>query len=145
MTILIIFIALSYLLLFQINNFAKKTIEIENESEFQRTAVFIVDSMIKNSNEKNPSLGSAFLNKNLKRTENNIIDFELLKNANSTEQSTQAQITKIQLKYKNKENEIIFDSNNLLFDRCLEVQRFILIKKLFQEKALLVVTICNEK
>lgn len=139
---LTIMLLIGLIAVFAINNFSHKTIENETNTEFERKAIFLADSMVKNHNEENPILGSAIFDSSLQRVKANTIDLDRLKTA-TLDQSFIAQIAvkKITAKGENKV-ETIFETPKENFSKCLNVQRAITNLK-NDSIELLEVTVCE--
>lgn len=139
-TLLILLVVLS-----QTNYFVKKNLETEKQLEFERKAIFLADSLVKNFDKENPILGIAFQNHELKRTENNVIDKELFEKSQWTQKNFSGiKIIKIELKTKNNENIVVFEENTENEKRCIVLERFVLVNSFEDFKALVAVTVCEE-
>ncbi|MBU1120440.1 MAG: hypothetical protein ABIE23_00865 [archaeon] len=51
--------------------------------QLRKNGMMLIDSLVKNSDEENPLIGSCYFNPELKRVEENVLDYGLLKKINS--------------------------------------------------------------
>ncbi|GEM_PF-3292035 len=123
----------------------KKNSETQATLEFERKAIFLVDSMIKNHDEKNPVLGAAFFDAELKRTQSNVIEAKRLANPDPKNLFVGGiRVQKIQLKFVDGKKETVFEDKAENESYCLVVERFVVsISDLERKKGLLQVTACE--
>ncbi len=123
-----------YLMITAVNAKIEEKNEIKNLNYLKLKALYYADSLIKNSNSKEPEKGIAFYNKEKKRTEENIIDLKLaekLNEKNFPEKLKEIRIETKKVKIKTGEKK----------GNCFEVRRFILTEQ--KEKGIIYVSTCN--
>lgn len=97
-------------------------------------AIFFADSLIKNSNEKEPEKGIAFYNEEKKRVEENVIDLSLMEKIE--EKNFPEKLKEIRIDFG---EEIKFGEKK---GNCFEVRRFVLIQQT-GKKGIIYVTACD--
>ena len=132
-----------YLILVQASNVALQSASIEREFELQRKGLFILDSLIKNSDENNPSLGAAHYNPELMRVEQNVLDYALLgKIRENKELLDGLNVLELYLLFKDGSKELLFKGN--AGKNCTGFERFAVVKAATERKAKIVLVICDE-
>lgn len=110
--------------------------------EISEKALMLADSLVKNSDENNALLGSAFFDSGKRRVVSNLLDYSSLKTARPTEFSN-ISIIELSLQKKNSGKEIIFSKTGFEGKNCLSAKRFVILNG-SGEKALVGVVACEK-
>lgn len=91
--------------------------------ELKRNGMMLIDSLVKNSDEENPLIGSCYFNPELRRVEENVLDYGLLKKINSNKGYGFVKEVFIETK---KGKEVLFKEKKE--GDCIVLKRFVLIR-----------------
>ena len=130
-----------------INNSLEKISTDYKKMRLAENGVFLMDSLVKNNDENNPLMGSAYFNGRLKRVEQNVVDIGLLKKTGGKSEQQQFNgffVKSISFQPKGKDPQIIFEK--MQHSTCIGIERFAILKDGFsQEKGKITAVVCNEK
>jgi len=140
-SVILIFLC-TILILVHFNQTLSDVMIKQQEMELVGKGMFLVDSLIKNSDPAFPLLGAAFYNNPKKRVEQNVLDLELLRKISVNDEISGIFIKSIYIQFKNKSTEKIFDKQ--VNKNCLGFERFVLLKEnLIEKKGKIVVEVCD--
>lgn len=135
-----------YIILLNFDLMIESNRDAERDWLLQSKGIYLLDSLVKNSDENNSILGSAYYNSEKRRVEPNVIDYKLLKNANPETifLGENIDVRELSLGYKSGNREIIYSKN--LGGECISLERFVLIKKsTYYKKGKVRAKVCYEK
>jgi len=124
-----------FLMINSLNQEITKNTETKELIYLKSKALFFADSLVKNSNEKEPEKGIAFYNKDKKRVEENIIDLDLIEKIKK--ENFPEPLKEIRLEFSGEQIIIGEKKGN-----CFEAKRFVLIEKT-GEKGVIFVSACD--
>lgn len=130
-----------------INSSVEKISSDYKKIKLAENGIFLMDSLVKNNDENNPLMGSAYFNSRLKRVEQNVVDIGLLKKI--SEKSEQGQfigffVKSVSFQLKGREPQKIFEK--IQKGTCIGIERFAILKEDFsEEKGKITAVVCNEK
>lgn len=142
-------ISISIILLFLLVSFAKLS-SISSSSQMQSSieaeffASSLSEAIVKNRNEENPALGSAYYNPLLRRIESNVIDEALL---SKVQPSTFGKYSLSAIYLSNlsgpnsSEKNYFFGSS---VSDCIAIERFVMLKGLTEKTSVLGVVVCEK-
>ena len=129
-----------YFMLFSLNEVVKEQKNYLNELELKNNAIYLMDSLVKNSDKENPLKGASALDFQKRRTKENVLDYELLKKINS---KNEFKLKKLSIFWSDEE-EILFDIQREN-ENCIALSRFVWIQKgLIEKKAIITGVFCSE-
>jgi len=130
----IVILLMVFIMVSALNQKITEKSETKNLAYLKSKAVFFADSLVKNSNEKEPEKGIALYDKEKKRVQENVIDLKLAE-----------KLDEKKFPEKLKEIRIEFSNMKITAGRkegaCFEAKRFILNES--NEKGVLYATACN--
>ena len=130
-----------------INGSIEKISSDYKKIKLAENGIFLMDSLVKNNDQNNPLMGSAYFNSRLKRVEQNVVDEGLLKKI--SEKSEQRQfagffVKSVSFQQKGQEPQKIFETPQN--GACIGIERFAILKGDFsKEKVKITAVVCNEK
>ena len=142
MDLLFSFIAMcliSLLSLQLLDNSIHSAIAQQESAEKQKTAIFVIDALVKNHCEENSALGAAVFSEGKRRVEENKIDLALLEKANP-QINEKVFLQSLSVSFKDGERKTIFDYPETNGD-CIGIARFVTVTG---KKALLQGVVCVE-
>jgi hypothetical protein len=120
-------------------NALSQTVNKNNETKeliyLKTKALFYADSLVKNSNEKEPEKGIAFYNEEKKRVEENVVDLGLAEKIE--EKNFPEYLKEIRIEFGEKKI-----SKGKKEGNCFEARRLVLIQET-KEKGVVFVSACN--
>lgn len=138
----VVMFAIAFLILLYSSSLIENNTSLQNRLSLERKVIYLADSLVKNHNSENPLLGSAVYNPFLKRVESNKIDYLLLKSI-SPKNFDQNGIIIIRLEIESKDGKIEKIIENSFSGECISVERFVLMQKIFLEKSLIRLVVCD--
>jgi len=135
---MILLLSLS-LLFFSLDAFAWENIRQARQTEHELFALALSEIIVKNRNEETPWNGAAYFDDAKKRVEQNVLDPNLLRKI-ETQKAGKYFLSAV---YKRTAlgKEYYFEEET---ENCLVVERFVVMKGLIEEKAVLGVVVCEK-
>ena len=110
--------------------------------EVSEKALMLADSLVKNFDENNALLGSAFFDSGKRRVVSNLLDYSSLKTARPAEFSN-VSVVELSIQKKNSAKEVVFSKKGFEGKNCISVKRFVILN-FSKEKALAGVVACED-
>ncbi|MFH1256942.1 MAG: hypothetical protein V1494_06660 [Candidatus Diapherotrites archaeon] len=139
-------LAVMLLLMFSaLSSRAKAETDALQHFSLQRKGLTLMDSLVKNRNVEKPLLGSAYFDSSAKSIEANTVDYGLLKKAETQDiyLGEKTFLKELSIVSASGATETIIQ-NFSPSRECVSVERFVLLKKIPEEKALLRGVVCSE-
>jgi len=129
-----------FLMVYSLGREASYFREKLGEKELNSKAISLMDSLVKNSDENNAFLGSAFYDSEVKRVKSNVMDYEQLKKMKSEKKPDF--VKGIYLEFDGKKEKIFSEEGS---GNCISLSRFVLVQGILEEKkAKIVGVFCSE-
>ena len=109
-----------------------------NENEKELFLFSLSEAIIKNRNTEQPIIGSAYYNSEKQRVESNVLDEELLKKI-IPQQFGKFYLSEVYTRTTTEKNVFFSTKKN----NCLVQERFIILKNITEQKAILGVILCE--